>query len=210
MKYLIGSILLLLPFSLFSQIYGTTDEGRRIQLNEDGTWKYLEQDTSLRVIPTNPTPFLKSSSAIAQIKSAENSIVINYNPVKWKVSRNKNNDDSEFEFSHVKGNAYAMVITEKVEIPLESLLNIAFETLVANAPDSKIDKSEFRTVNGVKMLHAEMSGTLQGIKFVYYSYYYSDEAGTSQIVCYTAKNLLKDYRSDFDEFLNGLTATPVK
>jgi hypothetical protein len=199
-------VLLLSTLSLHAQIYGTTDEGLRVQLNEDGTWKYLERDTAAVVIITNNKPFVKPGTAVAFKKSSENSVVIHYNPAKWKSVAKKNNEDAEFEFTHVKGSGYAMVITEQIEIPLENLKNIAYETLVENAPDAKIDKAEYRTVNGLKVLHLEMSGTMQGIKFVYYGYYFSNEKGTTQMVCYTAKNLLKDYQMDFDDLLNGLTA----
>ena len=205
MKLLTTITLLLFSCSLHAQIYGTTDDGQRVQLNENGTWKYLERDTS-STIAVNPKAFLKPSNAIAVKKSAENSMSIYYNPVKWKVAKEKNNEDAEFEFEHVKGNGYVMVINEKIEIPLENLRNISYDNLVENAPDSKIDKAEYRTVNGVKVLHLEMSGTMQGIKFVYFGYYFSNEKGTTQIVCYTAKSLLKDYQADFEDFLNGITA----
>lgn len=198
-------LFLSLSISLKAQIYGTTDEGLRVQLNENGTWKYLERDTS-GAIAVNPKAFLKPTNAIATKKSTQNSMSINYNPVKWKVLKNKNNEDAEFEFEHVKGNSYAMVINEKIEIPLENLKKISYDNVIENAPDSKIDKAEYRTVNGLKVLHLEMSGTMEGIKFVYYGYYFSNEKGTTQMVCYTAKSLLKEYQADFEDFLNGLTA----
>lgn len=198
-------LFLSLSISLQAQIYGTTDEGLRVQLNENGTWKYLERDTS-GAIALNPKAFLKPTNAIATKKSTQNSMSINYNPVKWKVLKNKNNEDAEFEFEHVKGNSYAMVINEKIEIPLENLKKISYDNVIENAPDSKIDKAEYRTVNGLKVLHLEMSGTMEGIKFVYYGYYFSNEKGTTQMVCYTAKSLLKEYQADFEDFLNGLTA----
>ena len=198
-------LLLSFCFSLQAQIYGTTDDGLRVQLNENGTWKYLERDTSA-AIAVNPKAFLKPTNAIAVKKSTQNSMSINYNPVKWKVLKNKNNEDAEFEFEHVKGNSYAMVINEKIEIPLENLKKISYDNVIENAPDSKIDKAEYRTVNGLKVLHLEMSGTMEGIKFVYYGYYFSNEKGTTQMVCYTAKSLLKEYQVDFEDFLNGLTA----
>lgn len=198
-------LFLSLSISLQAQIYGTTDEGLRVQLNENGTWKYLERDTS-GAIAVNPKAFLKPTNAITTKKSTQNSMSINYNPVKWKVLKNKNNEDAEFEFEHVKGNSYAMVINEKIEIPLENLKKISYDNVIENAPDSKIDKAEYRTVNGLKVLHLEMSGTMEGIKFVYYGYYFSNEKGTTQMVCYTAKSLLKEYQADFEDFLNGLTA----
>ena len=202
MKFL-TAIFVLLQLTVQAQRYATTDEGLRVQLNDDGTWVLLEKDTST-AITVNPKAFTKPSTAIAVKKSVENNTSLNYNPVKWKSSKDKNNEDAEFEFDHVKGNAYAMMITEKIEIPLESLKNIFFENLLENAPDAKINNAEYRTVNGLKLLHMEVSGTMQGIKFVYFGYFFSNEKGTTQLVCYTAKSLLNEYKTDFEDILNGL------
>jgi hypothetical protein len=204
MKLLTTITLLLFSCSLYAQIYGTTDEGLRVQLNENGTWKYLERDTNAVIVTINPQPFLKPGNAIALKKSTQNPMGIYYNPVKWKVAKEKNNEDAEFEFNLVKGDGYAMMLNEKIEIPLDNLKKIAFETLSENAPDAKIDKAEYRTVNALKVLHLEMSGTMQGIKFVFLGYYFSNERGTTQLVCFTAKSLIKEYKADFDDFLNGL------
>lgn len=203
MKFL-TAIFVLLQLTVQAQRYATTDEGLRVQLNDDGTWVLLEKDTST-TITVNPKAFTKPSTAIAVKKSVENNTSLNYNPVKWKSSKDKNNEDAEFEFDHVKGNAYAMMITEKIEIPLESLKNIFFENLLENAPDAKINNAEYRTVNGLKLLHMEVSGTMQGIKFVYFGYFFSNEKGTTQLVCYTAKSLLSEYKTDFEDILNGLS-----
>lgn len=203
-QLLIG-LFFLATLSLQAQKYATTDEGLRVQLNDNGTWILLEKDTST-AITVNPKPFTKPANGIAVKKSKQNDVSLNYNPVKWKVSKEKNNEDAEFEFEHTSGNAYIMAITEKIEIPLESLKKISYTTLSESAPDSKIEKSEYRTVNGLKVLHLKMTGTMEGIKFVYYGYYFSNEKGTTQLVCYTSKSLFNEYQNDFDDFLNGLTA----
>lgn len=207
-KSLLFLILFLTTIKLTAQKYATTDEGLRVQLNEDGTWLLLEKDTST-TIAINPKLFLKPSNAIATKKSKQNDISLNYNPIKWKVAKEKSNEDSEFEFEHVTGNAIVMAINEKVEIPLTSLKKIAYETLLESAPDTKIDLIEYRTVNNLKVLHMKMSGTIDGMKFVYYGYYFSNEKGTTQLICCTMKSLLNDYQNDFDDFINGLT-TEIK
>jgi hypothetical protein len=195
MKHTFLLLFLFLSGSLFAQKYATTDEGLRVQLNDDGTWILLEQDSSVK-IELNPKIFTSSSKNIAVKKSAVNDIILNYNPIKWKVEPKTDNEDAEYEFEHVKGSAYCMAITEKMEIPMETLKDIA--------PDSKIELAEYRKVNGKKVLHMVMSGTMQGVKFVYYGYYYSNENGTTQLICYTGRKLLDDYKADFEDFLNGM------
>ena len=97
-----------------------------------------------------------------------------------------------------------MNITEKVEVPLEALKYNANENGRAVAPDLKIVKEEYRTVNGTKVLLIQMNGTTQGIKFSYFGYYYSNSNGTIQFVTYTSQNLLDTYENDCEELLNGI------
>jgi hypothetical protein len=99
---------------------------------------------------------------------------------------------------------YGMVIAEKMEIPLETLKKIAIDNGRKSAPDLVIQNEEYRTVNGLRVLHLQMAGTMQGIKFFYYGYYFSNESGTVQFVTYSAQNLLGTFKSDIEELLNGL------
>jgi hypothetical protein len=50
-----------------------------------------------------------------------------------------------------------------------------------------------------------MKGTIEGIQFVYYGYYYAGKAGTIQLLTYTSQNLFAEYKSEMTELLNGLT-----
>lgn len=203
MKHTFTLLLLFVATTVFAQKYGTTDDGLRVQLNDDGTWVLLEQD-SIKPIQLNNTIFTSSPKNIAVRKSTVNDLVLNYNPVKWKVKKTNDNEAAEFEFVHVKGSGYCMAITEKWQIPLETLKESAYKALKESAPDSKIDVAEYRKVNGKKILHLQMRGTMNGVKFVYYGYYYSNENGTTQLVCYTGSNFLEEFKVDFDEFLNGM------
>ena len=98
-----------------------------------------------------------------------------------------------------------MMITEKVEIPIESFKSIALENGRSVAPDLKIIKEEYRNVNGLTVLMLQMNGSIQGIKVSYFGYYYSNENGSVQFITYTAQNLLKDYMPDCENLLNGFS-----
>lgn len=50
----------------------------------------------------------------------------------------------------------------------------------------------------------QMSGTIRGMRFTYYGYYYSNSNGTIQLLTYTGENLFPNYLNDIEEFLNGL------
>jgi hypothetical protein len=71
------------------------------------------------------------------------------------------------------------------------------------APDVRIIKEEYRTVNGIKLLMIQMQGTIQGINFVYFGYYYSYSGGTVQLLAYTSKQIFDEKEQELEEFLNG-------
>lgn len=97
-----------------------------------------------------------------------------------------------------------MILSEKIEIPLETLKSIAVENAKSVAPDLSIVKEEYRTVNGLKLLLMQMNGTMQGVKFSYYGYYYSNNQGTVQFITYTSQNLMDSYIPEIEKLLNGI------
>lgn len=194
--------------TLFSQINAVTENGEQVILNNDGTWKYTNipketQETNV-VIPTNPAIFSKKATNSFLLKSTRTKIGVWLDSKKWKFNKATNNESAEYELQYKDGDLYAMLITEKIEIPLESLKTIALENAISVAPDAKVVKEEYRMVNGNKVLMLQMNGTTQGIKFSYYGYYYSNENGTVQFVTYTSQNLINQYKSICEDILNGL------
>lgn len=89
-------------------------------------------------------------------------------------------------------------------MPIQSLKEVAIENARSVAPDVKVVKEEYRNVNGLTVLFLQMNGTLKGIKFTYYGYYYSGTGGTIQFLTYTAQSLMDKYIADCELLLNGL------
>ena len=77
-----------------------------------------------------------------------------------------------------------MAIIEEVEIPLETLSSIALETLIDASPNARIINKEYRNVNGLEVLFMRMDGTIEGIDFSYFGYYFSNKSGTIQLITY--------------------------
>ena len=130
------------------------------------------------------------------------------NPKKWKFKKNENGHESaEYTFQLKNGDLYGMAISEQVEIDVEELAKIAFDNARDAAPDTKIVKKEYRTVNGHKVIYMEMVGSIQSIKFKYLGYYYSNSSGSTQYLTYTSTNLVEKYKTEIDRFLNGFSIT---
>lgn len=198
------SLIFIFAFSVLSaQEKAVTETGEEVVLYADGTWSYLASESEFKEIPVNSGAFEKSKNASFLLKSSRVNLGFWLDPKKWSFKKAANNGDAEYELQLRDGDLYGMIITEKVEVPLETLKDIAIKNGRAVAPDLKIVKEEYRTVNGAKVLLIQMDGTTQGIKFSYYGYYFSNSNGTIQFVTYTSQNLLDNYVNDCEELLNG-------
>lgn len=205
---LISLLFLLSNLSIKSQILAITGTGDQVYLYDDGTWKYVsdvaETDDN-KNFKINSSPFTKAIDADFQVKSKIIDVKIWINSKKWSFSRPSDETSSaEYDFKLKGEDAYAMLITERIEVPLKNLKQIALQNATNVAPDIKIVFEEIRKVNKKEVLCLQMEGTIQGIKFVYFGYYYSDEDGTLQLITYTSNNLFKKYKTDLEAFLNGL------
>jgi hypothetical protein len=197
---------LLMGAATHAQQFATTEDGKRIRLNENGTWQFAEAVPSKN--PDSATKlFSKPQASTIFAKSAKNRFAFWYDKSIWKVSHDVNNEAAEFELSLLKGEAFAMFISEKVEIDLENLKAIALKNAREQDPNTKLDKEETRIINEQKVKFLQMSGEAHGVKFVYVGYYTSNNSGTLQFVCFTSRNLFKSYESDFQNLLNGLVVS---
>ena len=49
----------------------------------------------------------------------------------------------------------------------------------------------------------EFEATVEGISLTFYVHYYSDQAGSIQLVAWTGRSLLDEYRPLIEEFVAG-------
>lgn len=203
-------ILLLFSNLLFSQIKAVTETGDEVVLYKDGRWAYVSATASQNMeIIMNKTVFRKDTSSTFLVKSSKLNIGVWINPREWIFSKGAdNNEDSEYSFQKRDDDLYALLLTEKTPIPLETLKEIALENAKKVAPDATITAQEYRTVNGLKIMMLKMSATVQGIKISYMGYYYSNANGTIQFLTYTGDNLAQTFSGDIEKFLNGLAELP--
>lgn len=201
LKYLLLFILISLqPFNLFSQTNAITEKGDQVILYNDGTWKYVDNINEIRKeIPLNDKIYKKSDNSTFLIKSNKTNTGFYINPKKWTFKKATEVEDAEYELQLKNGDLYCVIITEKIEVPLESLRKIALENARKIAPDMEVIAEEYRMVNNLKVLMLQMSGSTDGVKFTYYGYYYSNEKGTTQCVTLTSNNLF--YYNDYSRLI---------
>lgn len=202
------TVLLLVFFAstAFANQKAITDTGDEVILFKDGTWSYADDtQTANASIPTNPQQFVKSDNATFMLKSTKNKTAFWVDTSLWSFKKGVSNEEAEYEFELKGEDLYGMAINEGLTMPLDTLANIALENARAVAPNARVLKKEYRTVNGVKVLYMEMAGNMDGIDFTYLGYYYSDEHGATQFITYTGSSLVEKYRSQVENFINGFT-----
>jgi|TARA_B110000238_G_C16034638_1_gene399080 hypothetical protein len=189
-----------------AQMNAVTENGDEVMLYKDNTWKYSNDSLNDSVeLLKNDKLFIKDQKSSFLVKSSKTNAGIWINPKNWTFEKSKSDSSSEFNFYHKNLDIYGMLISEKMEVPVESLVDIAYDNALEAAPDIKIIEKEYRNVNGLEVIMMKMEGTIQGIKFVYFGYYYSNLEGAYQFLTYTSQNLFNEYEDDMIKLLDGLT-----
>jgi hypothetical protein len=185
------------------EIKATTEDGKAIILDPDGTWSYSDAKEPSSLSDKGLPQFFKPESATTLLRGKRVKYGLWYDHRKWVLDQEIDNTSAEFELTHVEGDRYAVIIPERIQIPLETLRIAAITNAKKVAPDARIPFEEKRIVNNRKILCLKMDATIQGIPVSYINYYYSGKAGAVQVMAYTGQNLLDEYTADLMDLLNG-------
>ena len=204
-KYVVLTICFL-SFATHASQRAVTDEGDIVILNSNGTWEYENPNAIEKSeIKINEVAFTKSADSTFPVKSTITKSKFWIDPDEWTFEKKEETSQAEYQFQRKGKDIYGMVITEKIEIGLANLSQLALENAREVAPDIKMLTNEYRIVNGNKVMYMEMEGTVAGITFTYLGYYYSDSSGSTQYLTYTGSKLVSQYKNDIEKFLNGFS-----
>lgn len=205
MKHLLP-ILFFIPCFVTAQINAVTEEGYQIQVFDDGTWKYV--DTTLnekRFIKENKSVFQVPKNSKYNVSSKVVDVKIMLDEDEWYFIPTPKSDVSEFSFNNKNEEIYGIVISEKAQIPLENLRNIALINARDNVENLRVIEEEYRFVNDVKVLYISFEGKVESLPLVYNNYYYSGEDGVVQFVTYAQKEIALNNKELMFDLLNGFT-----
>jgi len=203
--FLCGTFFILVAPTGYAKQKAITDTGEQVILNSDGTWVYTDNSKKAAYnIGTNKKKYIKPKKSLFLLKSVNNKSAFWINTNKWSFKKNKIGEAAEYGFELKGTDLYGMVITEGIAIPLETLANIALVNAQSEDPDAEIVKKEYRNVNGKEVIHMVIEGIIEGIGFSYVGYYYSDDSGATQFLAFTATSVVDKYKSEINDFLNGL------
>lgn len=179
-------------------IRARTDTGKEVILHPNGTWKYSVESEPKQA----GTRLTKSTTAKKAFKPKRGDFTVWYDDDKWKMDPEKPGEEPFFQL--MGEDAYAIIISEGLEVPLETLKKVVLENARSEATDVNLLMEEKRMVNGVEVLCLKMSLTKDQVPFTFYGYYFGGKQGAIQVVTYTGRNLFDKYQQVMTEFLNGL------
>lgn len=197
-------LVILTPSTVVSQqIKATTEDGRQVLLNTDGSWVYIQDQEPFPSKKKPSNQYFRPKSATVLLKGKRVTYGLWYDSNKWIVDQVIDNASAEFELTHVQGDRYVVIIPERISIPLDTLKMAALANAKKVAPDIEVVQEETRMVNEHKILCMKMNATIQGIPVSYVNYYYSGQGGAVQLMAYTGQNLFEEYKQDLFDLLNG-------
>ena len=211
MKKIFLFAILFYSIPVFSQIKGLTEDGKEVVLFEDRTWKFMNEsdDIALETIKLNSAIFEKDKKATFLIKSKKLNMGIYFNPKEWKVTSQSSSPYIEYMFNriNVEQQAIGFLLTEKIQIPTyKNLKDIVIANIQRNADYFRLKESEYRTVNGLKVLYLRYVANTKGLDFEYMVYYNLEDDGYAGVTVFSAEKEFEKYLPVFQQFLNGLVA----
>lgn len=149
----------------------------------------------------DPRPYSVPASAGHSVELLNGRATVTMDAARWRPA--KSDEPGRLNFHHVSGDIQAMIIAERIAIPIEKLKNIALSNAREVSRDIKVIEEGRRTVNGVEVALLRLEGTVEGVAFTYLGYYYGGDQGSIQVITYTGRNLFDEHRAAMEEFLNG-------
>ncbi len=181
-----------------------TENGKEVVLFENGTWRFVDESDAkaLETISTNPSVFNKSKDANFPLRSSKINVVVHYNTKLWSMHK-RNIPNMEYYFYNDE--IYASLTTERTEIhSLKTVKEVLVTNIQQSADYFRLKESEYRTVNGKKMLYMRYIANIKGIDFEYAGYYFINNEGLAMLVAYTIQKEFDKKFPAIETFLNGL------
>ncbi|MGG5209902.1 hypothetical protein ACQWU4_13285 [Chryseobacterium sp. MIQD13] len=212
MNKIILSAFIIFSFSVRAQTKAMTEDGKEVVLFDNKTWKFVNEsdEKTLETITTNEGLFEKSKESTFLVRSKNIDAGFYYNPKSWRIVKAPGATAFvEYAFNNNSNSSiYALFGSEILPVQsLKNLKDILIPAIQRNADYFRLKNSEYRTINGIKVLHIEYSANVKGLDFEYIANLYLNGEGYSSISTYTYANQFEANKKEMENFANGLVKT---
>ncbi len=213
MKKIFTLAILLQSLTFIAQQRALTEDGKEVVLFDNGTWKFVNESDAkvLETIVTNNNLFEKPKTASFLMKSKKLDVGVYFDPKKWKLATQNISPHVEYFFTD-RGNTeglFGFMMTEKVQIAtLKNLKELIIENVNRNVDFFRLKESEYRTVNGMKVLYIRYAANTKGMDFEYAGYYYINSDGYAGVVGFSSQKMFESNFDAIQELINGISLSP--
>ena len=213
MKKIFTLAVLLQSLTFIAQQRALTEDGKEVVLFDNGTWKFVNESDAkaLETIITNNNLFEKSRNASFLMKSKKLDVGVYFDPKKWKLATQNISPHVEYFFTD-RGNTeglFGFMMTEKVQIAtLKNLKELIIENVKRNVDFFRLKESEYRTVNGMKVLYIRYAANTKGMDFEYAGNYYINSDGYAGVVGFSSQKMFESNFDAIQELINGISLSP--
>lgn len=213
MKKIFTLAVLLQSLTFIAQQRALTEDGKEVVLFDNGTWKFVNESDAkaLETVVTNNNLFEKSRNASFLMKSKKLDVGVYFDPKKWKLATQNISPHVEYFFtdrSNTEG-SFGFMMTEKVQIAtLKNLKELIIENVNRNVDFFRLKESEYRTVNGLKVLYIRYAANTKGMDFEYAGNYYINSDGYAGVVGFSSQKMFESNFDAIQELINGISLSP--
>lgn len=213
MKKIFTLAVLLQSLTFIAQQRALTEDGKEVVLFDNGTWKFVNESDAkvLETIVTNNNVFEKPKTASFLIKSKKVDVGVYFDPKKWKLATQNISPHVEYFFAERNSSDgyFGFMITEKVQIAtLKNLKDLIIENVNRNVDYFRLKESEYRTVNGMKVLYIRYAANTKGMDFEYAGNYSINSDGYAGVVGFASQKVFEQSFGAVQELINGISVTP--
>ncbi len=180
---------------------GKTAGGKDVILRDDGTWAYAEPGK--KAVEKAGGEYAKDKKAELAYTGKRGTFTLTLVPDAWKPMVTPLPPGAEVGFLHAEGDIGAVVVAERIEIPMAALKKLVLDNVRNVDPEAKVLLDEKRTVNGRPVVCLTVDATVSSIALTYHIYLYSGDEASIQVLTWTGRKLFKENKADMEAFLNG-------
>jgi len=184
-----------------------TTDGKEVILRDDGTWAYAEPGKKDKAKAKDKEKaggdYKKDKKSELAYTGKRGTFTLSLVPDAWTQLEKSINPLAEVGFKNGEGDVYAMVVAERLQVPLPALKKSVLDNMKRVDPESKVLLDEKRTVNGLEMRCLTVEAAVQEIPLTYHIYLYAGDEGSIQLMTWTGRKLFKESKADMEALLNG-------
>lgn len=173
-----------------------TEDGRKVIISPDGKWRFDAGSLS--------SP--KSNESASPYQTAVKKFSVAFNPSDWNLIQKRDAEDANKRtFQHKRFPIFAMVIADEMPATTAALKSVILSNAKSAGASTTVLVDQLTDLGGKEIGALRFAAQMQGLEFVFASYYYADVDGNIQVICYTAQSLFFKFQGDCQKFLDGLS-----